>query len=159
VHLANGLMAAGVVALFRDSIEALVALAVLMPVVAGVGGVGGTQSLTLVTRGLALGHVRSANAPRLLASEVAIAVINGVLWSAVVAVLVYFWSEDMGLALVFAAALILNMVNGAFFGTWLPLLLTKFDIDPAVAGGVLLIAATDVLGFAIFLGLATIVLL
>ncbi|HSG66671.1 MAG TPA: magnesium transporter [Gammaproteobacteria bacterium] len=159
VHLVNGLVAAGVVALFSESIETLVALAVLMPVVAGFGGVGGTQSLTLVTRGLALGQVRSANAPRLLASEIVIAVINGVIWSLVVASLVYAWFGDLGLALVFAVALIFNLVNGAFFGTWLPLLLPKLGIDPAVAGGVLLIAATDVLGFAIFLGLATVVLL
>ena len=159
IHLVNGLVAAGVIGFFRDSIAALVALAVLMPIVAGVGGVGGTQSLTLAMRGLALDQITPGNAGRLLRRELSVALVNGMFWSAVTATVVFFWFDDIGLALVFAAALVLNLVNGAFFGSWLPVVLPKLGIDPTVAGGVVLVAATDILGFTLFLGFAALLLL
>ena len=159
IHLVNALIAASVIGLFQESIERLVALAVLMPIVAGVGGVGGTQSLTIVTRGLALDQIGPANAPRLFTSELAVSVINGLIWASILGCVVYFWFGNLGLAAVLAGALLFNLMNGAVVGTGLPLLLERFGIDPAIAGGVLLVAATDILGFLIFLGLATALLL
>jgi magnesium transporter len=159
IHLVNALIAASVIGLFQESIERLVALAVLMPIVAGVGGVGGTQSLTIVTRGIALNQVGPANAPRLFTVELAVSIINGLIWASLLAVVVFFWFDNLGLAAVLACALLFNLMNGALVGTGLPLLLDRVGIDPAIAGGVLLVAATDILGFLIFLGLASALLL
>jgi magnesium transporter len=127
--------------------------------VAGVGGVGGTQSLTIVTRGIALNQVGPANAPRLFTVELAVSIINGLIWASLLAVVVFFWFDNLGLAAVLACALLFNLMNGALVGTGLPLLLDRVGIDPAIAGGVLLVAATDILGFLIFLGLASALLL
>lgn len=159
VNLINGFVAAWVIGMFGESIEKMVALAILMPVVAGMGGVAGTQTMTIVTRGLALEQVVRSNALQLLYKELAVGVMNGLLWGALVASIAVFWFDNTSLGLVFALALIINLIIGAFAGTVFPLLLHKLGIDPALAGGVLLIAATDVIGFTVFLGLATLILL
>lgn len=159
VNLINGFMAAWVIGLFGESIEKLVALAMLMPVVAGMGGVAGTQTLTIVTRGLALDQVVSANALRLLYKELAVGAMNGLLWGVLVATVAVFWFDNPTLGFVFALALVINLLIAALAGTLIPLLLHRLEIDPALAGGVMLIAATDVIGFSVFLGLATLALL
>lgn len=159
VNLLNGLMAAWVIGIFGESIEKMVALAILMPVVAGMGGVAGTQTMTIVTRGLALEQVVRGNALRLLYKELGVGLMNGLLWGALVASVSVFWFDNTALGLVFGLALIINLIVAALAGTLVPLLLHKVGIDPALAGGVLLIAATDVIGFAVFLGLATLILL
>jgi magnesium transporter len=130
-----------------------------MPVVASMGGVAGTQTLTLVARGLALEQVRSNNAGRLLMREIASGLLNGVFWAVVVAIVAILWTGDMRLGLVFGAALVINLLTGAMAGTLVPLALQRIGIDPALAGGVVLIAATDVVGFVSFLGLATLFVL
>lgn len=159
VNLINGLVAAWVIGMFGESIQKMVALAILMPVVAGMGGVAGTQTMTIVTRGLALEQVVRGNALRLLYKELTVGIMNGLLWGALVATVAVLWFDNANLGLVFALALIINLFVGALAGTLFPLLLHKLGIDPALAGGVLLIAATDVLGFTVFLGLATLILL
>lgn len=159
VNLINGFVAAWVIGMFGESIEKMVALAILMPVVAGMGGVAGTQTMTIVTRGLALEQVVRSNALQLLYKELAVGIMNGLLWGTLVASIAVFWFDNTQLGLVFALALIINLIIGAFAGTVFPLLLHKLGIDPALAGGVLLIAATDVIGFTVFLGLATLILL
>ncbi len=159
VNLINGFMAAWVIGMFGESIEKMVALAILMPVVAGMGGVAGTQTMTIVTRGLALEQVVRGNALQLLYKELAVGLMNGLLWGALVASVAVFWFDNTSLGLVFALALIINLFVGALAGTMVPLILHRVGIDPALAGGVLLIAATDVLGFTVFLGLATLILL
>lgn len=158
-NLLNAFIAAYVINLFSASIQQIVALAVLMPVVASMGGVAGNQSLALVTRGIALEQVTASNARSLLWREMALGMINGVFWSAVVAVVITLWFEHIQLGLVFAAALIINLLTAALAGTGVPLLLNRAGIDPALAGGVLLMALTDVVGFSAFLGLATLFLL
>jgi magnesium transporter len=155
VNLVNAFIAAWVIGLFEDSIDKVVALAIFMPVVASMGGVAGTQTLTLVARGLALEQVRSNNAGRLLMREIASGLLNGVFWAVVVAIVAILWTGDMQLGLVFGAALVINLLTGAMAGTLVPLALQRIGIDPALAGGVVLIAATDVVGFVSFLGLAT----
>ncbi|MDX1345830.1 MAG: magnesium transporter [Sedimenticolaceae bacterium] len=159
VNLVNAFIAAWVIGLFEDSIDKVVALAVLMPVVASMGGVAGTQTLTLVTRGLALEQVRRSNAGRLLLREIASGLLNGFFWSVVVAIVAITWTGDVRLGVVFGAALVINLLTGATAGTLVPLLLQRLGIDPALAGGVVLIAATDVVGFLSFLGLATLFVL
>nr|MBS0020661.1 magnesium transporter [Gammaproteobacteria bacterium] len=159
VNLFNAFIAASVIGLFDAAIEQLVALAVLMPVVASMGGVAGVQSLTLVTRAIALGQLDRGNARRLLFKELSVSLVNGLLWAVVVALVSGLWFNDFHLALIFAIALIINLLNGAMVGTLIPLLLNRLGIDPALAGGVMLVAATDVIGFFAFLGLASFFLL
>ena len=159
VNLLNAFIAAWVIGLFEDSIEKVVALAIFMPVVASMGGVAGTQTLTLVARGLALEQVRSNNAGRLLMREIASGLLNGAFWAVVVAIVAILWTGDIRLGIVFGAALVINLLTGAMAGTLVPLALQRIGIDPALAGGVVLIAATDVVGFVSFLGLATLFVL
>jgi magnesium transporter len=158
-NLINAFIAAWVIGLFAESIDKIVALAVLMPVIASMGGVAGSQTLTLVTRGIALEQVGKSNARRLLYREIALGLLNGVFWALVVAAVAVFWFDDMRLGVVFGLALVLNLLTGAMAGTLVALTLQRLGIDPALAGGVVLTDATDVVGFLSFLGLATLVLL
>jgi magnesium transporter len=154
VNLLNAFIAAWVIGRFGGAIEQMVALAVLMPVVASMGGVAGNQTLTLVTRGIALDQVGRANARRLLGKEIGVALVNGLFWALVVGAVALAWFGSTSLGVVFGAAILLNMVNGTVAGTLVPLGLSRLGIDPALAGGVLLTALTDVVGFASFLALA-----
>ena len=155
VNLFNAFIAAWVIGLFGGTIEQLVAVAVLMPVVASMGGVAGNQTLALVIRGIALEQVGRANVLELLFKEVGVGLVNGLLWAAVVTAVVAAWFGNLPLALIFGLAIVINLINGALAGTLIPLGLSRIGIDPALAGGVLLTALTDVIGFASFLGLAT----
>lgn len=159
VNLATAVLAAWVIGRFEDTIEKVVALAVLMPIVASMGGIAGTQTLTLAIRGLALGQLSLKNARWLLAKEMAVSAINGVIWAAVVGLVAQIWFNSFGIALVIAAAITINLLAAAFTGAVLPLILQRLRIDPALAGGVILTTVTDVTGFLTFLGLATIFLL
>ncbi len=159
VNLITAFIAARVVGLFEATIEEVVALAVLMPVVASMGGVGGTQTLTLMVRGLALGQIAWSNARALLLKELAVALINGLLWAAVVAVVVQLWFHNYKLSLVIALAMVINQLCAAGSGVGLPLLLRRIGIDPALAGSVVLTTITDVVGFFAFLGLGALILL
>ena len=142
--------------LFQDTIEKVVALAVLMPIVASMGGVAGTQTLTILVRGIAMGQVGKNNQAWLINREIAVGILNGLLWAAVVAVAASLWFDDWSLGIIIAAAMIINLVTAAATGAVLPLLLNRINIDPALAGGVVLTTVTDVVGFVSFLGLATI---
>jgi magnesium transporter len=133
----------------------VVALAVLMPIVASMGGVAGTQTLTLVVRGIAMGHIGRTNQAWLINRELLIGVMNGVLWAAVVAIAAALWFEDWNIGGLIAAAMVINLVTAALVGAVLPLFMTRIRIDPALAGGVVLTTVTDVVGFLSFLGLAT----
>ncbi len=159
INLLTAFLAAWVIGQFEATLEQIVALAVLMPIVASMGGIAGTQTLTMIVRGLALGQVSWDNAKDLLTREVAIGVINGVLWAAVVAVVAWLWFGDWKIAGVIGAAIIINLFFAAFSGVLIPLLLKRFAIDPALAGGVVLTTVTDVVGFLAFLGLGTLLLL
>jgi magnesium transporter len=137
----------------------VVALAVLMPVVASMGGIAGTQTLTLIVRGLALGQVSWDNARPLLVRELLISLINSAIWAIVVAAITQLWFHDWRVSAVIASAIAINLLTAAACGVLIPLLLKRFSIDPALAGGVVLTTATDCVGFLAFLGLATLVLL
>lgn len=159
INLLTAFLAAWVIGLFEGTLEKVVALAVLMPIVASMGGIAGSQTLTLVIRGLALGHLQRGNAPVLLWKEFGIGMLNGLIWALVVAALAILWFESWQIGGIIAAAILLNMLCAALAGVAIPVVLRELDIDPALAGGVILTTVTDVVGFFAFLGLATLILL
>ncbi|MDG2174944.1 MAG: magnesium transporter [Gammaproteobacteria bacterium] len=156
VNLFTAFIAATVISQFSETINEVVALAVLMTVVASMGGVAGNQTLTLVVRSIALGQIGKTNARWLLNREIKVALLNGILWSLVAAVTAAIWFSDITLGYIFAGAMIINLVTAALAGALLPLFLKSMNIDPALAGGVALTTITDVVGFLSFLGLAAI---
>ena len=159
VNLLTALLASWVIGQFEATIEKLVALAVLMPIVASMGGIAGSQTLTLVIRGIATGQIGSTNARRLLNKELAVGVLNGITWAIVVSLIAFFWFDDKLLSYIIAAAILVNLIVAALAGATIPMMLHKFKIDPALAGGVVLTTVTDVIGFLAFLGMAAIFIL
>jgi magnesium transporter len=155
INLATAFVASSVINLFQDTIEKVVALAVLMPIVASMGGIAGTQTLTVLIRGIAMGQVGRNNQLWLVNRELLIGIINSLLWASVVAVAASVWFEDWHIGLIIAAAMVINLITAALTGAVIPLLMTRAKIDPALAGGVVLTTVTDVVGFVSFLGLAT----
>jgi len=155
INLATALLASSVISLFQGTIEKVVALAVLMPVVASMGGIAGTQSLTILIRAMAMGQINDRNQLWLIGRESLIGLINGVLWAAVVAITAALWFDDFTLGLIIAFAMLINLVTAGLSGAGLPLVLQRLNIDPALAGGVLVTTVTDIVGFLTFLGLAT----
>ncbi len=155
INLITAFLASAVIGLFEATIEKVVALAVLMPIVASMGGIAGSQTLTLVIRGQALGHIERSNIGWLFNRELIVSVLNGLLWATVVAVIAVLWFQDITIGIVIAIAIVINLIAGAMAGSLLPLTLKSVGIDPALAGGVLLTTITDVVGFFAFLGLAT----
>ena len=158
VNLITVFIAVFFIGLFEATLQEKIALAILMPVVASMGGIAGTQTLILVTRGIATGRVTTSNLKVLMNKEVAIGFLNGIVWSVVIALATYFWFEDVMLSLVIALAIVVNLIFAAFSGAFLPSFLIKLKIDPALAGGVILTTITDVIGFVAFLGLASLVI-
>ena len=154
VNLITALIAVYFIGLFEATLQQKIALAILMPVVASMGGIAGTQTLIIVTRGIATGKVTTANIKALINKEVAVSGLNGIIWSLVIGLITYYWFSDLLLSLIIALAIITNLIVAAFSGAFLPLLLSKLRIDPALAGGVILTTITDVIGFVAFLGLA-----
>lgn len=159
INLGTAFLAAGVIGLFAATLEKVVALAVLMPIVASMGGIAGSQTLTIVIRGMALGKVTATNAPWLLRKELVVSLLNGMMWAIVIALVAIIWFSNIKLGLIIGIAIIINLFGAALVGSLLPLILRQLSIDPALAGGVILTTVTDVVGFATFLGLATLFLL
>ena len=136
-----------------------VALATLMPIVAGIGGNSGNQTITMLVRAMALGQANPSNAKKLLAKEIVISLLNGLVWGGIVGIFATVLYKSISLGLVMTAAMTLNLLVAALFGVFIPLLMVKFGRDPAVGSSVLITAITDSGGFFIFLGLATLFLL
>ena len=157
INLVTAFIAASVINLFQGTIEQVVALAVLMPIVASMGGIAGTQTLTILVRGIAMGQVERDNQVWLINRELMVGALNGLLWAFVVALAASLWFGEPAIGYIIAAAMVINLITAAFVGAVLPLVMTKMQIDPAVAGGVVLTTVTDVVGFISFLGLATLV--
>ncbi len=155
LNLLTAILASSVIKIFEGTIDQVVALAVLMPIVASMGGVAGSQTLTVVIRGIALGQIGKNNSRWLLNREIIVSFLNGIIWAGVIATASLLLYNDTHLALIIAIAMIINLFTAAFMGTLIPITLKKFNIDPALAGSVLLTTVTDIVGFASFLGLAT----
>jgi len=159
INLLTAFLASWVIGRFQGTLQQVVALAVLMPIVASMGGVAGTQVLTLMVRGLALGQVGIGNLRALIAKEVLVGLLNGAVWAVVVGVIAGLWFQAPKIGLVIGAAMMINLVNAALAGVFVPLTLKRMNIDPALAGGVILTTFTDVIGFLSFLGLGTLILI
>ena len=159
VNLVTAFIASRVIGVFEGSIEKLAALAALMPIIAGIGGNSGNQTTTLIVRGLALGQITASNARRLIIKELGVAVLNGVVWGAAVGLFAWLLYDNIALGGVMALAMMLNLLVAALAGTFIPILMTRLKRDPAIGSSVLLTATTDSMGFFIFLGLATLILL
>jgi magnesium transporter len=159
INLGTAFLAAAVVDQFQTALDKIVLLAVLMPVVPSMGGVAGSQSLIIITRGIALGQIDRGNATRILRKELLVGLLNGVGWAIVVAAATYFWFGDWRIGGVIGAAMICNLFIAALAGFAIPLTLKRMHIDPALAGGVVLTTVTDVVGYAVFLGLGAALLL
>ncbi len=159
VNLCTAFIASRVIGTFEGSIEKLAALAALMPIIAGIGGNSGNQTITLIIRGLALGHITTANARRLVTKEIGVALLNGLMWGSVVGVFAWLLYDYPALGGVMALAMLLNLLVAALAGIFIPMALERMNRDPAIGSSVLLTFITDSMGFFIFLGLATILLL
>jgi magnesium transporter len=159
VNLCTAFVAAGVVEQFQTTLDKVVLLAVLMPVVPSMGGVAGTQSLTIITRAIALGQINRSNAAWILRKELMVGVLNGIGWAIIVSLFTFMWFEEWIIGGIIGAAMIINLFVAALAGFSIPLILKRLNIDPALGGGVVLTTVTDVIGYSAFLGLGAAFLL
>lgn len=155
VYLLTAFLASFVIQQFSATISQIIALAVLMPIVASMGGTAGNQTLAIVIRGLALGQIGQANAKHLISRELQIGIINSMVWASVISIVTFIWFNDLRIAYIIGIAMIINFLVAALAGSALPLFLKRMKIDPAISGSVLLVATTDVVGYFVFLGLAS----
>jgi magnesium transporter len=159
VNLVTALLAAAVSDMFEATLSQLAVLAILNTIVPSMGGVAGNQTLTLVIRGMALGHVTKTNSLWLVRKELAIGFFNGMIWAILIASVIALWKQDYVLGGVIAFAMMMNMIAAGLAGATLPIIMKKMKIDPALAGSVILTTITDVVGIFAFLGTATLFLL
>lgn len=159
INLLTAFLASAFIGMFEATLQQVVALAVLMPIVASMGGIAGSQTLTLIIRGLALKQISSANVKALLVKELKVGGLNGIIWAVVIGSLTVLWFQEPILGLVIGIAILLNIVAAALAGVFVPVILDKLNIDPALSGSVILTTVTDIVGFVAFLGLGTILLL
>ncbi len=159
INLLTAIAASIVIGMFDATIEAIVALAILMPIVASMGGNAGTQTLTVTVRKIALGEIEGKEAYATVKREVLLALFNGFIFAVVIGAVAYLWFKIPLLGLVIALSMIINLFFAGFFGTIIPLGLRRAGIDPAIGSTVILTTVTDVVGFLSFLGLATLILL
>ena len=159
VNLCTAFLAAAVVDMFQTTVDKIVLLAVLMPVVPSMGGVAGTQSLTIITRAIALGQINRDNVSGIMRKELLVGVLNGVGWAIIVSLFTFMWFDEWRIGGIIGAAMIINLFVAALAGFSIPLVLKRLNVDPALAGGVVLTTVTDVIGYAAFLGLGATLLL
>jgi magnesium transporter len=159
INLVTAFVASRVIGVFEGSIQKLVALAALMPIVAGIGGNSGNQTITMIVRAVALGQVTPEHARKLIRKELAVALVNGLLWGGVMGLIAMMLYKQVSLGLVMVLAMTLNLMLAAVMGVLIPLTMMKLGRDPAVGSSVMITAVTDSGGFFIFLGLATLFLL
>lgn len=158
INLVTAFLAAAVVGLFQDTIKAVVTLAVFMPIVAGMGGNAGTQAVTIIVRSIALGEVTVADTWRLLLKEASVGVLMGLVIGTLTGLVAFLWIGNPVLGIVVGLALIANLLFAGIAGASVPLFFHWINLDPALASGILLTTVTDLMGFFIFLGLATLLL-
>lgn len=159
VNLATAFLASAVIGLFEDTLQKIVALAVLMPITASMGGNAGTQTLAVAVRALALRELTTANALRILYREVLVGGINGIVFAVITGAVALAWFDDWLIGACIAAAMVINLLAAGIAGLVIPVVLQRLNVDPAVGSTVILTTVTDVIGFFSFLGLATWLLL
>jgi len=154
LNLITAILASFVIQYFDETIQAFVALAILMPIVASMGGNAGTQTLTVTVRRLALGDIALEDAKETIKKEVMLGLANGIVFAVILGLIAYVWFQIPMLGVVIALSMVINLFASGFFGAVVPLLLKRANIDPAVGSTVILTTVTDVVGFFSFLGLA-----
>jgi magnesium transporter len=159
MNLLTAFIASMTINIFKDVLDQIVYLAILMPIVASMGGVAATQTLTIVLRGLTLEQINSSNLQWLFKRELAVSILNGFVLSILVGLVTFFWFNEILLSLLISLALVINLVSSVIAGVFVPLILRSLNQDPAIAGSVVVTTVTDVVGFLSFLGLATIFLI
>jgi magnesium transporter len=159
MNLLTAFIASMTINIFKDVLDQIVYLAILMPIVASMGGVAATQTLTIVLRGLTLEQINSSNLRWLFKRELAVSILNGLVLSILVGLVTYFWFHEITLALLISFALIINLVSSVIAGVFVPIILRRLNQDPAISGSVVVTTVTDVIGFLSFLGLATVFLI
>jgi magnesium transporter len=159
MNLFTAFIASMTINIFKDVLDQIVYLAILMPIVASMGGVAATQTLTIVLRGLTLEQINASNLKWLFRRELAVSILNGIVLSILVGLATYFWFSEITLALLISFALIINLISSVIAGVFVPIILRSFNQDPAISGSVVVTTVTDVIGFLSFLGLATVFLI
>jgi magnesium transporter len=159
LNLLTAILASLVIGIFDTTLQALIPLAILMPIVASMGGNAGTQTLTVVVRQIALDEIEFEDGIETIKKEVIISLINGFIFAILISIITYIWFGEELLGLVIGVAMVVNLFIAGFFGSAIPLILKKFGIDPAIGSTVLLTTATDIFGFFVFLGLAQMIIL
>ena len=159
MNLLTAFIASMTINIFKDVLDQIVYLAILMPIVASMGGVAATQTLTIVLRGLTLEQINSSNLRWLFKRELAVSILNGLVLSILVGMVTYLWFGEITIALLISFALIINLVSSVIAGVFVPIILRSFNQDPAISGSVVVTTVTDVIGFLSFLGLATVFLI
>jgi len=159
VNLVTAIVASLVIGMFEETLQSIVALAILMPIVASMGGNAGTQSLTVVVRQLALGDIAKHDAFRTIKKEVILSLANGFFFAIIMGVIASIWFDKGMLGIVIGLSMVINLLSAGFFGSMVPLMLKRMNVDPAIGSTVILTTVTDVVGFLSFLGLATLILL
>jgi magnesium transporter len=159
MNLLTAFIASMTINIFKDVLDQIVYLAILMPIVASMGGVAATQTLTIVLRGLTLEQINSSNLKWLFKRELAVSILNGLILSILVGITTYLWLNEITLSLLISFALIINLVSSVIAGVFVPIILRSLNQDPAISGSVVVTTVTDVIGFLSFLGLATIFLI
>ena len=159
MNLFTAFIASMTINIFKDVLDQIVYLAILMPIVASMGGVAATQTLTIVLRGLTLEQINSSNLKWLFKRELAVSILNGLVLSILVGLVTYFWFHEITLSLLISFALIINLISSVIAGVFVPIILRSFNQDPAISGSVVVTTVTDVVGFLSFLGLATVFLI
>jgi magnesium transporter len=158
INLLTAICASLTIGLFDEILTQYIALAILMPIVASMGGNAGTQTLAVMVRQLALGTIELENSKEAIKKEVAVSLINGILFSIIMAVIASLWFDTTNIGIVIALSMVINIFAAGFFGAVIPLILKKLNIDPAIGSTVILTTITDIVGFFSFLGLASIIL-
>ena len=159
MNLLTAFIASMTINIFKDVLDQIVYLAVLMPIVASMGGVAATQTLTIVLRGLTLEQINTTNLKWLFKRELAVSIINGFILSILVGLVTFLWFDEIKLSFLISFALIINLISSVVAGVFVPIILRGLNQDPAISGSVVVTTVTDVIGFLSFLGLATVFLI
>jgi len=158
INILLNIIAASVIAIYQDTISAVIALAVFLPIVSDMSGCSGNQAVAVSLRELTLGIVEPEDVWRVWMQEVAVGILNGIALGALIAAAAFLWNGNSWLGAVIGGALALNTVIAVSIGGTVPLVLKRFGVDPAVASGPVLTTITDMCGFFLVLGLATLAL-
>ena len=158
LNLFTAILASIVISIFDETLKEFIALAILMPIVASMGGNAGTQTLTLMVRQIALREIDIDDSREAIKKEVFISIFNGLAFALIMGVITFLWFKTWLIGLVIGISMLITLFSAGFFGAIVPLLLKRFNIDPAIGSTVLLTTITDMIGFFSFLGLAKIML-